>query len=163
MTVDCAPLRWGRPRWTCLYVTALAFSSTQLRNTTITPPCLHDCSRHAAVATHSSTPASPLRWALIQHFFSRAPTLSRQQAVGVPGISSSPCCRIMQPSSGRAARRAAAVFTPSPGPSSHHSLPTPSRHLCGTSSSSPRHPASSDFSARPHTWSSPKDCCWRVG
>ena len=48
--------------------------------------------------------------------FSRPSTLSRQRAVVVPGISSSPCCRSMRPPSGRPARRAAAVSTPLPGP-----------------------------------------------
>ena len=67
---DCAPLRWAvrggpastSPRW------PLAEPATQLRNLPSTLPCPR-LSRHAAVATQSSTPASPLCWALIQQFF----------------------------------------------------------------------------------------------
>ena len=47
--------------------------------------------------------------------FSRHSTLLQQQAVGVLGISSPPCCRSMRPLSGRAVRRAVAVILPSPG------------------------------------------------
>ena len=58
-------------------------------------PCrrLHDCPSHAAVASQSSPPASLLtRWALVI-IFSRHSTLSRQRAVGVPGITGFLCSR----------------------------------------------------------------------
>ena len=54
----------------------------------------HDCPRHAAVATRSSPPASPLRWAPVIVFFCYAVS-SRRRPVGVAGISSPPSCRIM--------------------------------------------------------------------
>ena len=55
---------------------------------------VHDCSRHSAVATRSSPPASPLRWAPVIVFFCYAVS-SRRRPVGVAGISSPPSCRIM--------------------------------------------------------------------
>ena len=88
---DCAPLCWAAVPPLCCHVG---------RSLSWPPICapsqpwchVHDCPPHAAVTTRSSPPASLLpRWALVI-IFSQHSTLSRQQAVGVLGISSPPCC-----------------------------------------------------------------------
>ena len=90
---------------------------------------VHDCSpRRCRHPEFSSSLISLLGSGY--HFFAAFYTLATA-GISVPGISSSPCCCSTRPTSERAARQAATVSTPSPGP--HRRSPTPSRHLCGTS------------------------------
>ena len=114
---DCAPLRWDArggppsmsPRW------LLAEQATQPRNLLTQPPCPRlSPPRRCRHPEFSSSLTSSL--GSDSTIFLRPSTLSRQRAVVVPGISSSPCYRDMRPPSGRPARRAAAVSTPLPGP-----------------------------------------------
>ena len=77
------------------------------------------CQAHDCPATPLSPPGvlhQPHLFAGLRSSFFRCTVSSRQRAVGAPGISRSPCFRSMRPSSGRTARRAAAVSTPLPGP-----------------------------------------------
>ena len=92
---------------------------------------VHDC---------PATPLSPPEFSTSLTLFAGlwftafSPSTSwQQQAVGVLGIKLSLQPPPVAQLSGRAARRAAAVLAPSPGPSFHRCSPTPSRHLVGTS------------------------------
>ena len=113
----CAPLRWDArggppstsPRW------PLAEQATQPRNLLTQPPCPRlSPPRRCRHPEFSSSLTSSLG-SDSTIFFVAFYTLATA-AVGVPGISSSPCCRSTRPSSGRPARRATAVSTPVPGP-----------------------------------------------
>ena len=119
----------GYPRWFRLYVAALAARFAG-------HPAAQPSTHAARSTTVPVTPLSPPGVLLQPHLFAGLRSSffcytvsSRQQAVGVLGISSSPCCRPMRPSSGRTARRAAAVSTPPPGP--HRASPTPSCYAVG--------------------------------
>ena len=127
----------------------------------------HDCPRHAAVATRSSLPASPLRWAPVIVFLLHC----------LIATAACQCTWNLEPSllphHGSAARRAAAVSTPLPGPTAarlllratsvgratHLYLAWPHRDKLPTFTL----PGLVNLSTRPHTSSSLKDCCWRVG
>ena len=115
---DCALLCWavrGGPTATSL-CWPLAELATQLRTLPTKPPCPRLSTVQPRRCRHpefSSSLISSLGSGLTT--FSRHSTLLQQQAVGVLGISSPPCCRSMRPLSGRAVRRAVAVILPSPG------------------------------------------------
>ena len=111
---DCAPLRWAvrggpastSPRW------PLAEFATQLRTLPTMPPSPRLSLSRRCRLPEFSTSLTPHSLGSDSTIFSRPPTLSRQQAVGVTGISSSPCCRIMRQPSGRAVRPAARGHLP---------------------------------------------------
>ena len=89
-------------------------------------------SHHAAVATQGSTPASPLRWALIQpffrgllHFRDSGPSLSLESRA-LPAAA--PCGHLLGDLLGEPLRFLRLY-------QAHRRLPTPLRHLVGTSHS----------------------------
>ena len=119
----------------------------------------HDCP--ATPLSPSGVFFQPHIFAGLRSSFFRCTVSSRQRAGGVLGISSSPCCCSMRPSSGRAARRATAVSTPLPGPTAarlllratssgratHLYLAWPHRDELSTSTL----PGLVNLSTRPHT------------
>ena len=166
----CAPLRWDArggppstsPRW------PLAEQATQPRNLLTQPPCPRlspprRC-RHPEFSSSLTSSLGSDSTIFFAAFYTFATAARR-------------CTWNLEPSllphHGSAARRAAAVSTPLPGPTAarlllratsvgratHLYLAWPHRDELPTFTL----PGLVNLSTRPHTSSSLKDCCWRVG
>ena len=155
------PSSLGHPRW------QLAELATQPRTLLTQPPCPRlSPPRRCRHPEFSSSLTSSLGSG---HRFFCYTVSSRRRPVGVPGISSPPSCRIMGALLGEPLRSLRLYQAPPPlaysfaPPLWDEPLTSTLPGLIGTSYPPFRCLDSSTSSTRPHTSSSLKDCCWRVG